>query len=153
MSLPLHCHFCPSQNLGLFPETCTKLNSDFAYDQCTLGLQMDRDVEEGVPLFLQACLGKPGNSWLLYQLQLWLGKNSKPESCQWFHSVHETGLLQVCERDHQYTKVRKSREAIPTVTKASHTQVTLVPAWALGCVLGRVSVEAMLGYITLQGLS
>lgn len=92
--------FACHKNLGLFPETCTKLNSDSAYNCYTLGLQMDRDGEEGVPVFLDACLGKLGNSWLLCQLQFWREeekkKSSKPESCQWFHSVHETGLLRVC---------------------------------------------------------
>lgn len=52
----------------------TKIHSDFACDRCTLGLQMDRDVGEGIPVFLQACLGTPGNAWLLCQLQLWLKK-------------------------------------------------------------------------------
>lgn len=35
--------------LGLFPETRTKLNSEFAFDRCTLGLQMDGG-EEKAPL-------------------------------------------------------------------------------------------------------
>jgi hypothetical protein len=55
-------------NLSLFSEACTKLDSEFACDQCTLGLQMDREGEKGTPVFLHTCLGKLGNSWLLYQL-------------------------------------------------------------------------------------
>ena len=44
---------------------------------------------------MPARLGKLGDSWLRYQPGLEM--KHKSESCQWFHSGYETGLMQLCE--------------------------------------------------------
>lgn len=59
-----HCHFSPPHDLGIFPETGTKHDSGFAFDWCTLGLQMDREEEKGAPVFCHTRLGELGNSGL-----------------------------------------------------------------------------------------
>ena len=70
---------------------------------------MDRDGEEGVPVFLDTCLGKLGNSWLLYQLQLWLGGKkaaSQKVANGFIQSVRLGYCKSVCKRQ----PIHKSQE-------------------------------------------
>lgn len=128
--------------LGIFPDTRTKLDSEFAFGRRTLGLQMGAEEEEGSPVSRSPGLGTLGSSRLIDQPPVRLGDTS--ECRQWLHSFFETGLMRLWGRNHQCTKVRKSKIAVPTARgDPAHTGDSVpLPASLPGC---RAKAGAVLG--------
>lgn len=124
--------------LGLFPETCTKLDSEFAFDRCTLGLQMDGEEEKASLCFSTLAwesLGIPA----LFTSFHWGWKANQKITNGFIHST-KTGLMRLCEQNHQCTKVRKSKK-FPQPREALHTRGFCAPVYTLNWILAKVGSQ------------